>query len=426
MASIRENINAKGEITSYTIYVYGGKRNGRKMHKTKTVRIKDLNIPAKSRRREERIQAEINRIATLFENQVKNGTDFSDSSKVRFNDLLKKWDENVLSVKVLSGDLTEGCREKYIRMIEIYALPELDGMLLSKINTENIDVTIKEMIMKGMSNKSIRNYFNALHQCFQYAKKIKLIGENPCNDVSALPQVKKSRELHTFTEEQAQRFLTEALEVDIPRSHAWKKQMDKLYFTMDLCGGFRKSELLALTWNDIDWNDRIVTVVKAVGYNNADKEFIKAPKTESGKRIVPLTNNCFRMLSEWKSKCKEICMKSGEKWQAYRGNDFDKNYIFIRSDGSRMSNKEPLKHFKLILEEYNKTVTEEMQLPLIRIHDLRHTYASHLVAAGTDIETVAALLGHSRPSFTLDVYAHALDSKKMEAANTVERLFEAK
>ena len=181
--------------------------------------------------------------------------------------------------------------------------------------------------------------------------------------------------------------------------------MDKLYFTMDLCGGFRKSELLALTWNDIDWQDHIVTVVKAVGYSNTDKEFIKAPKTESGKRIIPLPNNCFKLLNEWKYKCKEICMKSGEKWQGFRGNDFDKNYIFIRSDGNRMSNKEPLKHFKLILEEYNKTVSDDMQLPLIRIHDLRHTYASHLVAAGTDIETVAALLGHSRPSFTLDVYA---------------------
>lgn len=424
MATIKANINTKGEISSYTIYVYAGKRNGKKAHKTKTVKVKDLNIPAKSRKKEERIQAELNRIATLFENQVKNGTDFSDSSKVRFNDLLQKWNENVLKVKVISGDLTEGCREKYIRMIEIYALPELDGMLLSKISTENIDSTIKNMILKGLSNKSIRNYFNALHQCFQYAKKIKLIGDNPCNDVSALPKPKKKERQHTFTEEEAHRFLSEALEVDIPRSQAWKKQLDKLYFTMDLCGGFRKCELLALTWNDIDWNNHIVTISKAVGYNNADKEFIKSPKTESGKRIVPLTTNCFRLLSEWRSKCKEICMQSGEKWNAYRGDDFDKNYIFIREDGSRMSNKEPLKHFKLILEEYNKTVPDYMQLPVLRIHDLRHTFATLLLAEGEDIVTVCALLGHSDPSFTLRQYSHPLDSKKKEAASTMERILE--
>lgn len=422
MASIRENYNAAGEIISYTIYVYAGQRNGKKAQKTKTVKVKDLNIPVKTRKREERIKTELNKIATRFEDSVINGTDFSDSSKVRFNDLLQKWDENVLTVKVISSNISEGCREHYLRMIQLYALPELDGMLLSKIGTENIDSTITTMILKGLSNKTIRNYFNALHQCFQYAKKIKLIGDNPCDDVSALPQIKKKPKIHTFTEEQAHRFLADALEIDIPRSHAWKKQMDKLYFTMALYGGYRKSELLALTWNDINWNDYSVNVTKAVGYSDAHKEFIKSPKTTSGSRIVPLQLICYNLLNEWKKTTKEICMKAGEKWQGYRGKDFDKNYIFIREDGRRMSIKEPLKHFRLILEEYNKTVPDYMQLPLLRVHDLRHTCATLLLAAGVDPVTVAAILGHKDTTTLLRVYAHPLESNKKKAANTLERV----
>ena len=426
MASIKGNLNRNGEITSYTIRVYSGMKNGQKTHKTKTVSVNDLEIPARTRKKNEWIKKEIQKIAIRFEDEVKNGTDFSDGRKVNFNDLLQKWNDNVLVVKVANGDISEGCRERYIRIIQLYAIPEIDGMQLNKIKPANIDATIKRMTVEGLSNKTIRNYFNALHQCFEYAFNNDLIPYNPCERASAPPQVKKKRVLHTFTEEQAQRFLNEALEVDIPRSHAWKKQMDKLFFTMDIYGGFRKSELLALTWKDIRWNDQSVSVTKAVGYNDSDKEYIKAPKTESGIRKVVLPSICFKLLSEWRNECKKICIKSGKEWQGSRGNAFDDNYIFIRENGNRMSNKEPLKHFRMIIDEYNKTVPEYMQLPQIRVHDLRHTCASHLVAAGTDIETVAALLGHSRPSFTLDVYAHALDDKKKEAASTLERLFMTK
>lgn len=422
MASIKPNVNKNGEITSYTIHVYDGMRNGRKIQKTKTVKLEDLDIPARTRKRNDRIQKEIQKIAIRFEDEVKNGSDFSDAKKITFNDLLEKWNENVLSVKVINGDISEGCRERYIRIIELYALPEIDGITINKINPVNIDNTITRMTMKKLCSKTIRNYFNALHQCFEYARKNKLIANNPCNDVSALPKAKKKQELHTFTEEQTKRFLNDALKVDIPRSNAWKKQMDILFFTMDIYGGFRKSELLALTWNDIDWNNQIVSINKAVGYNNQDKEFIKSPKTISGNRIVPLPVICFKLLSEWKNQCKEICMKAGKEWQGSRGNDFDDNYIFIRENGLRMSNKEPYKHLRLILNEYNNTVLEYLKLPLLRVHDLRHTCATLLLANGIDPVTVASILGHKDTTTTFKIYAHPLETKKKEASNRLESI----
>ena len=436
MASIKPIKNKAGKIISYQIIVYDGMRNGKKFRKTKTVNINDLSIPKYSRKKEERILEEVTKIASKFEQVIKHGNDFSDGSKVTFNDLLDRWNKEVLAVKVCNGDITEGCRERYVRMIELYALGldskkarkheyysrELDGILLKRIKPVNIDETIKRMTEAKLSKKTIRNFYNALRQCFQYAVRNRWMDSNPCNDVSVLPQVKRNHDLHTFSEEQAQRFLNEALKVDIPRSHAWKKQMDQLYFTMLLCGGFRKSELLALTWNDINPDTYTVTINKAVGYDVKEKEFIKDPKTESGNRRIILPSICFRMLTEWKNQCKEICLKAGKEWQGYR-RSFDNNYIFIRSDGRRMSIKEPLKHFHMILEEYNNSVPDDKKLPIIRLHDLRHTCASHLVAAGTDIETVARRLGHSNPSFTLDVYAHALDEKDKEASDTLEQLF---
>lgn len=414
MASIKPITNKAGDIVSYQIIVYAGIKNGKKVHKTKTIKPTEK-APSK-------IKKEVEKAAVDFENAVKNGTDFSDGSRIRFSELVKTWDENVLSVKVSNGSITEGCRERYLRMIMLYGSEELSCMLLAKIKPANIDATIKNMTKKKLKPKTIRNYFNALHQCLDYAVKNDLIPYNPCMKASALPHVKKKHELHTFSTDQTQRFLNEALNVDIPRSDAWKKLMDKAYFTSLLCGGFRKSELLALTWNDVDLIGHSVSINKAVGYSASDKEYIKSPKTESGKRKITLPPICFRLLSEWKNTAMELCMKAGKEWNGYRGKSFDKNPIFIRSNGDRMSQCEPYKHFMLILEEYNKTVPEKMQLPLIRLHDLRHTNASLLVAAGTDIETVARRLGHSRASYTLDIYAEPLEEKDKGASDTLEQI----
>lgn len=414
MASIKPITNKAGDIVSYQIIVYAGIKNGKKVHKTKTIKPTE--------KAASKIKKEVEKAAVDFENAVKNGTDFSDGSRIRFSELVKTWDENVLSVKVSNGSITEGCRERYLRMILLYGSEELSCMLLAKIKPANIDATIKNMTKKKLKPKTIRNYFNALHQCLDYAVKNDLIPYNPCMKASALPQVKKKHELHTFSTDQTQRFLNEALNVDIPRSDAWKKLMDKVYFTTLLYGGFRKSELLALTWNDIDLIGYSISINKAVGYSDSDKEYIKSPKTESGKRKITLPAICFRLLSEWKNTAMELCMKAGKKWNGYRGNSFDKNPIFIRSNGERMSQCEPYKHFMLILEEYNKTVPEKMQLPLIRLHDLRHTNASLLVAAGTDIETIARRLGHSRASYTLDIYAEPLEEKDKGASDSLEQI----
>ena len=91
--------------------------------------------------------------------------------------------------------------------------------------------------------------------------------------------------------------------------------------------------------------------------------------------------------------------------------------------GKRMYIDSPTQKFKKILTAYNETVSEEDQLPLIRLHDLRHTNASHLVASGTDIETVARRLGHSKPSFTLDVYGHALEENDERASDLLDNIF---
>ncbi len=79
--------------------------------------------------------------------------------------------------------------------------------------------------------------------------------------------------------------------------------------------------------------------------------------------------------------------------------------------------------FTEILENYNKNVPEDEQLPLIRLHDLRHTSATLMISEKVDIETVAHRLGHSKPSVTMNVYGHWLKEKDDQAADVLEKMF---
>lgn len=417
MASIREIKNKDGSV-SYQISVLlssmtiDGKRKS--VRKTKTVKIKEK-APTK-------IKKELAAIAADFERDVKEGTDFSDGNKITFDYLVNVWMENVVSVRVSTGSITAGCKDDYSKQIRLYASPCIGSIYIGKIRPKHIDDLVKRMLDKGLSNKTVRNAFNCIRQVFDYAVKNDLIVSNPCDRASTIPKVKKDRVLHTFDGDQTQRFLNEALLIDIPRSDAWKKQEDIIYFNLALYGGFRKGELCALQWNDIDLDKHTIDINKAIAYTHSG-EIVKQPKTASGFRKIMLPASCFALLRSWKQTCKEICIKAGNKWHGFRGSDFDENYVFIRADGSRISNREPYKRFKLIIRAYNETVPDKMKLPDIRLHDLRHTCASHLVAAGTDIETVARRLGHSNPSFTLDIYAHALEEKDQQAADTLESIF---
>jgi integrase len=121
---------------------------------------------------------------------------------------------------------------------------------------------------------------------------------------------------------------------------------------------------------------------------------------------------------------KELCLQLGTLWIGERGKKFDENYVFIQLDsGLPLHIDTPTHKFKEVIEMYNRTCeNEEDKLPLIHLHDLRHTSATLLISNGVDISTVSHRLGHKHTSVTLDVYSHFLPDKDEEASDTLERL----
>ena len=424
MAEIRKRGN------TYQISVFLGRdANQKKIYKRTTYSPKAKTPKA--------IENEVNDYARKFEERAKNGEVY-DGESMTFAELIPLWEKSVLSLK------SPKQRESYEREIEKYFMPTLQFMKLSKIKAHHIDTILKARLEEGRASRTVQFTFTAINSVFQYAYKKAIIKENPCSRCDGLPSVQKDDELHYFTVDQAKTFL-HALTLRFPEEREAKERnlqnggktkvssyvmyhsipfQWRVYFSIAIYGGLRRGEIVSLTWEDINFDDHSISISKSISRPKGG-EYVKGTKTKAGTREIVLPSETFALLTVWRQQQKTLADELGTEWKGFRDDDFDKNWIFIDLDnGNRMCIDTPTHKFREILEAYNKTVEkDEDKLPIIRLHDLRHTSATLLLSNGTDIMTVSKRLGHSRTSITLDVYAHCLKEKDVTASETLERLF---
>ncbi len=444
MASIKARPQKDGTV-SYTIFVSLGrdKATGKQIIKTTTY-IPKSKTPAKA-------EKEVQAYAISFEEKAKNG-DLVSGEKMTVNEFVKVWEENWLPAK------TPSVQEKYKDILRLRVLSAIGHMKITAVRATHIDRIIKDQqeTGKARSPKTVRDTFTVINSVFRYALKKQYIRENPCLRCDDLPPVtmKTGKDLRFFDQDQARRFLREALVMEYEfkygkRGRKAKKTGEKytvkeyssfhrvplqwrIYFTMAIIGMFRRGEMCALTWNDVDENKRTISIDKAAAMTRAE-QYIKGPKTEAGVRVVSMPEEIFVLLREWKKEQIALCMKLGTAWKGHRNglkddgtaDTFDENNIFIQLDnGLPVHLSTPGHKFHEILDLYNATCEhEEDKLPDIRLHDLRHTGATLLLGNNADIETVSHRLGHSKASVTLDIYGHALPENDKQAADMLEAMF---
>lgn len=129
---------------------------------------------------------------------------------------------------------------------------------------------------------------------------------------------------------------------------------------------------------------------------------ISPPKTRRSRRCIPLDPRTIAVLQVHKAR------QAAEKLS--RGPEYvDNGLVFAREDGTPH-------HPDRFSHEFDSLV-KRSKLPRIRLHDLRHTYATLLLQQGINVKVVSERLGHSSAAFTMDVYQHVLPSMQQEAAN---------
>ena len=181
------------------------------------------------------------------------------------------------------------------------------------------------------------------------------------------------------------------------------------YFKLVIATGMRRGECCGLQWSDINWRERSIHIQRNVVKVTGEEIIVKETKTSSGDRYVYFSPEMESLLREYRREC---------EWETEAHDErklTDDDYIFRRHGlPLPMTPTTFTWRFKLILKKHG--------LPeKLNVHSLRHTNASLLIANGTDVATVAGLLGHSQPSTTLDIYTHAFDKNKKAASQALHQ-----
>jgi integrase len=179
------------------------------------------------------------------------------------------------------------------------------------------------------------------------------------------------------------------------------------FFYMAVTTGMRQAELLGLKWSDLSWTEGTVHVQRQMQRIIGHRYDFVEPKTKSGRRVIKLGESTLQTLRLHKERQEVQKLVVGARWK-------DNDLIFPTAVGTPGDASNVRKEFKRVIKEAG--------LPAIRFHDLRHSAASLLLNNNVPLIVIANMLGHSRPSTTLDIYGHLYHESQNEAAKLMDRL----
>ena len=262
---------------------------------------------------------------------------------------------------------------------------------ISEITVRDIQRYIDYEHNNNISAQSIKKYLVVINGVFDDAVRYGEISTNPC-DKAVLPKSKKFRG-SAYSVADAERLIK-----GINNEQVKPAIMIALYL------GLRRSEIVGLRWSDIDFKADIVHIQNTVVRFKTWVEE-EHTKSEASRRDLylptALKNYLLRLKAEQnlnEKLCGRAYKNSGHVCQHADGSAFTPDYIYY--------------HYKKIQKELN--------LPDIRLHDLRHTAGSILINNGVTIKQVQAFLGHEKASTTLDIYAHINNEGKEETAKVMD------
>lgn len=400
---------------SYMITIYKGRDENGKQIKEYATFVPDPN------KTEKQNQKALNKFVTELEKEVRDGK-YLAGRKMLFSEFVELWikdhcKENMApttyerSKKILEKDITP-----YFRTFKMVDIKPLNiTRWLEWLKERGYYVRGKRHDYK---KNSILRIFQVLSSALTSAMYWQIIDENPCKRVKRPPS-EKSQDVKHFTVEEAIAFLEFIKKPYLVTCGRGKKSYTKenvmafqlqVLFNLAIYGGFRRGEMIALTWNDIDFKNNSVNITKAmVELRDEGKQVIKEPKTRGSIREVVLPKETMNLLRE---------LKKQRKIFNIDGTD----YLFIQDNGKPMHLETPDHAFKKAIKRYNANEENEHKLPDIPLHGLRHTCATLLISKNVDIKEVSSRLGHADATTTLNIYTHALKKRDEEAAEVLGEL----
>jgi integrase len=288
----------------------------------------------------------------------------------------------------------EGLRPNSIRLAQgelAYALPSLKDpkahdplgrMRLQEVKPVHVRAAVDRVIEAGYAPRTVARVLMRLKALFREALRLELVARNPAEAIQVrLPKGEKAA--RALEPEEVARLL-EVAEASRSRDMA-------LLLRLMLETGLRRGEALALQWGDVDLERGEVRVWRAWAKVGSKGAFTPL-KTPTAKRVVPLPLGLLRRLKARKEELLE------------RLNPEEVDGLHLVG-GVKPVDPDAFNH-------YLRRLAEKAGLGRVRVHDLRHTWATLALSRGIPLEVVSERLGHASPTITLNVYRHLLEEER--------------
>ena len=286
--------------------------------------------------------------------------------------------------------------DKNRRNLELYILPEFGKTRLDKLTLPVLQKWKTEVGASDLKIRTKQNIYKEFSALLNYAVKLQYIQRSPLSSLGNFKDAyfqSKDEKLHYYTPEQFKEFIVAAAK----HTETLTDCGYYVFFNIAFYTGMRKGEINALRWSDIEGD--IIHVRRSVTQKLKGKDVETPPKNKSSIRDLQMPDPLIKILKEHK-----------ERQRADPG--FSEDYKVC--GGVRCLRDSSLARKN---EEYAK----EAGLPIIRIHDFRHTHVSLLANEGINIQEIARRLGHSKIEMTWNTYSHLYPREEEQAVKILNK-----
>ena len=319
--------------------------------------------------------------------------DLTEECRMTLGEWLDKWLDEYM-IFTIKENTIKGYRSQIDHQIK----PFIGHKQLASLTTADIQKFYNKIKKEGrvhphpihghvLSDSMVRKIHMMLHEAMEVAVRERYIVRNP-TDNTTIPK-KTTTEKQVLDDSQLNRFL-EAIQGE-PYWHD--------FFYVEVMTGLRRGEICGIKWSDIDFNEGTLCIKRSVSTKEGGGVSIGETKTDAGVRTIIMPPSVATLL--WKKRSDAI-------------NEWVFPHYTNPSDPLH-----PSSAYKKL-----KTLLKRLELPLLRFHDLRHTFATQATDGGVDPKTLAGILGHTDASFTLDTYTHVTSDMQRGASAIVNNMMQ--
>ena len=319
--------------------------------------------------------------------------DLTEDCRMTLGEWLDKWLDEYMIFTIRESTL-----DSYRAMVKNQVKPFIGSKQISSLTTADMQKFYNKIKKEGrvrehpihgktLADSMVRGVHMMLHEALDTAVKERLIAKNPTNGTTVPKcnypekQILGDSQLDTFLEA-------------IKGEEYWDT-----FFYVEVMTGLRRGEICGLKWQDINFEENKLQVKRSVSVKKGGGVSIGETKTETGVRSILMPPSVADVLQNRKQ-------TAITEWVF-------PNFMHPEQP---ISPATAYRKLKIILKHAG--------LPLIRFHDLRHTFATHATHGAVDPKTLAGILGHTNASFTLDTYTHVTSDMQKAASNIVGNIMQ--